>query len=388
MTNTANSLITILTIASLMTLCQCQSKSDAMRLRTELFNETVYDHRIRPTNNQSAAIEVAMEFHLYAINELSDSTETLKTTGFLMVRWNEAFLQWDPDDFGGISLYHWPQKEVWKPDIALKNSYLDYNTLGVDDLNIENYHDGTMVWYPFQVNILSSTEGIYEAHIEENSPWKVLETSSSVAVEETVVTKTFTLTLQRKPMYFSLAVILPISMLAVLNICVFLLPCESGEKASYAMTAFLSFAVFLTIVSSTLPQNSKSIARISVFLIIQTAASTLITLIALVMVRLNNSGDEVKIPRWFASVMRVMTRTCRRKRGQVAPIDSATEEVNIEHDDTVPHRSDQESIKPEFTWKEVVNFLDVVCFVFFTILLFLSIAVCYYTASSGFKAGA
>ncbi|XP_052790619.1 acetylcholine receptor subunit delta-like isoform X2 [Mya arenaria] len=407
MRNTANSLITILTIASLMTLCQCQNKSDAIRLRTQLFNETVYDHRIRPTNNQSAAIEVAMDLYLYAINELSDSTETLKTTGFLAVEWNDAFLQWDPDDFGGISLYHWPQKEVWKPDIALKNSYLDYKTLGVDDLYIENYNDGYMVWYPFQVfqttcsmditnfpfdkhtcslqfrawsytekevNILSSTEGIYEVVLEENSAWKVLETSSSVAVEETVVTKTFTLKLQRKPLYFCLTVILPIFMLAILDICVFLLPCGSGEKASYAMTVFLSFAIFLTIVSSTLPQNSKSIAIISVFLIIQTVSSTLITFIALWMLRQNSLGEEVKTW-WFAAVIRVMKG--RRKRGQVAPIECATEEVKIELDEKVPHKSDQKTVEPEFTMKEVVHFLDEVFLKIFAMLLFLSGVICF-----------
>jgi len=41
---------------------------------------------------------------------------------------------------------------VWKPDVAMKNSYLDYKELGVKSLNIENWPDGTMKWYPFQVN--------------------------------------------------------------------------------------------------------------------------------------------------------------------------------------------------------------------------------------------
>ena len=41
---------------------------------------------------------------------------------------------------------------MWKPDIALKNSVLDYKELGVKSLNIENYFDGEIAWYPFQVN--------------------------------------------------------------------------------------------------------------------------------------------------------------------------------------------------------------------------------------------
>ena len=42
---------------------------------------------------------------------------------------------------------------MWKPDIALKNSVLDYKELGVKSLNIENYFDGEIAWYPFQVKL-------------------------------------------------------------------------------------------------------------------------------------------------------------------------------------------------------------------------------------------
>ncbi|WAR30961.1 ACHA6-like protein [Mya arenaria] len=360
---------------------------------------------------------VYIEFYLLAINDLSETTETLKTTGFLSVNWNDAFLQWTPSDHGGIDLYHWPQNEVWKPDIALKNSYLDYKSLGVDELNVENYYDGSMNWFPFQVfqttcsidityfpfdkqtcnlefqawsytksqvNMLSGAKGIELWNFQKNSAWNVIDTSWSTNVETYEATISFTLIVERKPMYFILSVILPISMLAILNICVFLLPCESGEKASYAMTVFLAFAVFMTIVSSTLPQNSDSVAIISVFLIIQTVTSTLITIVALGMLRLNSFGEEVKIPGWFAAVMRVFKcRTCRQKRDQVAPIEDANEEMKTDFDKKVTHRSDQKSVEPEFTWKEVVNFLDVVFFVVFTLVLLLSSVITFTLASSG-----
>ncbi|WAR30953.1 ACHAA-like protein, partial [Mya arenaria] len=201
---------------------------DANGLRTQLFITNAYDHRILPTNNQNTAVDVYIEFHLHAIIEVSETTETPKTTGNLNVTWNDAFLQWDPNDYGGIFRYHWPQKEVWKPDIALKNSYLDYKLLGVNELNIVNFYDGSM-----------------------------------------------------------------------------------------------------------------------------TVTSTLITWAALFMARLNTYGEEMKIPGWFASVMRVMKYlTCRRKRHQIAPIECANEEVESEVDEKVPHKSDQKTVEPEFTWKE------------------------------------
>ena len=50
-----------------------------------------------------------MSLYLLSINELSETTETLKTTGYLWITWYDEFLQWDPSDYGGIDYYHWPQ---------------------------------------------------------------------------------------------------------------------------------------------------------------------------------------------------------------------------------------------------------------------------------------
>ena len=57
--------------------------------------------------------EVFIEYYLLAINELSEVTETLKTTGYLSVQWTDSFLQWNPADFGNLALYHWPQVHIW-----------------------------------------------------------------------------------------------------------------------------------------------------------------------------------------------------------------------------------------------------------------------------------
>jgi hypothetical protein len=46
------------------------------------------------------------------------------------------------------------QDNIWKPDIALKNSNKDYTTLGIPTLNVEVSNDGTVEWYPFEVTYL------------------------------------------------------------------------------------------------------------------------------------------------------------------------------------------------------------------------------------------
>ena len=42
---------------------------------------------------------------------------------------------------------------MWKPDVALKNSFLEYKELGVSSLNVHVSSNGYVQWYPFQVRM-------------------------------------------------------------------------------------------------------------------------------------------------------------------------------------------------------------------------------------------
>lgn len=37
--------------------------------------------------------------------------------------WTDAYLQWDPDDYGGLDAIRIPSSLVWRPDIVLYNKY-------------------------------------------------------------------------------------------------------------------------------------------------------------------------------------------------------------------------------------------------------------------------
>lgn len=63
--------------------------------------------------------------------------------------------------------------------------------------------------------------------------------------------------MQRRSTFIVLNIILPVVCMAVLNLFVFILPIESGERVSYAITVFfLAIAVFFTLVSDNLPKTS------------------------------------------------------------------------------------------------------------------------------------
>ena len=193
-------------------------------------------------------------------------------------------------------------------------------------------------------------------------------------------------------------------MLAVLNIFVFILPCDSGKKSSYPITVFLAFVVFLSIISAAFPENSKVVALFSVYLIIQTLQSTVITLIVLVLTRVASFDSRgIQVPRRLDCLLKIITFSCRFKnchrKDKVTDIElglnADTKNLTIEDIENIrekprfpPRKSDEEETEanpPGFnTWKEVVNTLDVVIFVFFTFVLVIS-TVGFFTLSATTK---
>ncbi|KAH3751482.1 hypothetical protein DPMN_186041 [Dreissena polymorpha] len=163
--------------------------------------------------------------------------------------------------------------------------------------------------------------------------------------------------------------------LAILNICVFLLPTDSGEKAGFSITVFLAFAVFLTIVSSSLPQNSKSVALIAVFLVIQTTCSTLTTVLALVLLRMSSFDENVAIPRIMVFFMRCCKCKSCSKSSRSVPIEPRASENRISDESDEPSTGDV-----EYSWKQVVNFLDLVLFVIFACIHVAASLGCFLTA--------
>ena len=248
------------------------------------------------------------------------------------------------------------------------------------------------IFYIFQVYMTIGDEGFVLDEFESNSEWDVIETSAYEDEETTDSDVVFTIKLKRKPLYVLLSVIMPIIMLAVLNIFVFVLPSDCGEKASYSITVFLAFAVFLSIISATFPENSEVVALFSIYLIIQTLQSTIITLIALILTRVISFDSQgIPVPPRLIWCLKVITFSCcfkKCRRNQVISIshkskadtkNMTNEDIESTHDTRLASKENG-NIEEETdddptrfnTWKEVVNTLDVVYFVFFTFVLVIS----------------
>ena len=69
--------------------------------------------------------------------------------------------------------------------------------------------------------------------------------------------------LERKSQYTIINVLIRIILLSIMDLLVFWLPPESGEKVSLGITVLLSFSVFLLVVDERLPRTSDTVPILS-----------------------------------------------------------------------------------------------------------------------------
>nr|KAG5685446.1 hypothetical protein BaRGS_032913 [Batillaria attramentaria] len=86
---------------------------------------------------------------------------------------------------------------------------------------------------------------------------------------------TFVVHLRRKRTFYILNTIIPVVMLSLLNVLVFILPADCGERMALAVTVLLSFTVYLGIISDNMPKTSESLSLLAVYLTTLLAVSTL-----------------------------------------------------------------------------------------------------------------
>lgn len=309
-----------------------KSYGNLAELWNYLFQERSYNRYLRPVMNTSTITEIAFGINLVAIVEFSEVAETLTVTAALRLRWKDEFLTWNPKDYGNITEIHVPQNFIWKPYVNVENSVSKLEEMGSSSLQATLLPDGTVGWtpyetfkvlchidlyrFPFDTQTCTLMFEVYGMHphdiwfnprenkidlheYEGTSGWEI----SSTMVEKVNFHKSWhimcSLNLRRKSLYFMLNIVWPIIFLCTLNIFAFILPVESGEKVGFVMTTFLSMVVFLTIVSSKLPENSEHLSLLNIYVFVSTLLSTTIAIITMIQIRIYFRDPEIPVPNWL-----------------------------------------------------------------------------------------
>ncbi|KAL3868222.1 hypothetical protein ACJMK2_041053 [Sinanodonta woodiana] len=412
-----NSMVLPLIVMMYVAKVNAQTSDDAKSLLHQIFNASAYNKAVRPTYQQTTPTDVNIDFYLTSIIEFDSQKEKFTTSGYLIINWNDHYLQWNSATYGDLTSIFIPQDNVWKPDISLQNGVSELKELGSSSLFVYVWNDGSVSWYPIgifestcgidityfpfdiqtcimkfvawsytkeEVNVMEGTKGIILDEYEENSEWTILETSVDTLQESADAAVVFSIKLKRKPLFFLLNVILPVILLSLLNVCIFVLPAESGEKASFSVTVFLALAVFLTIVTATLPQNSEKVSFLGIYLVLMAGFSTMIVIFKLFTLRLNfRDVDEDPIPSWLIKLHVIVEKVRCRRCNKVSPVLMSKAEVpNFDNGHTISSEEVASVIKqsnsptpdekPKITWNHICNALDFIFFWIFLIATFIT----------------
>lgn len=298
---------------------------------------TSYNKHIRPSVDQTQATNVKIDYTITEILDYDELSEQLTTVGYLTMSWQDDDLTWTPGGSGVSSMYI-PQDDVWKPDLVLRNSYETFPGLGSSYIFVTVTSTGAVTWRPFQVfesscifdvtyfpfdvhtcdltftswsyqsseiSLQKLTSGIIVNSLRESSAWELKYPEASYSGNNAK----FTFQLWRKWYFYSLYMVTPILLLAILNCFVFVLPTDSGERAGFSITVFLSLAVFLLIIGSIIPPNSDKYSLIGVYLTGILIMSTVVVLVSIIQVRLSNR--EAKEAVTWIYLWRVVWVVCK-----------------------------------------------------------------------------
>ena len=130
----------------------------------------------------------------------------------------------------------------------------------------------------------------------------------------------FVLHLRRKTTFYSVVMLFPMVLTSYLNVLVFLLPPDLGDKASYLVTLTVSMSVYVAFFNTDMPRGLESMPRIFVLLLFVYAESFCILLMCLAVLKKYAAEKERQDTETYIS------SRMPRKRNSVSPTSEEDEE--------------------------------------------------------------
>ncbi|XP_046368627.2 neuronal acetylcholine receptor subunit beta-4-like [Haliotis rufescens] len=264
-----------------------------------------------------------------SISNLNAAEQTFTFSAGVSMKWFDNNLAWNKTVYDDIENVTISAAYVWTPSVIIPNGIDNVVPTSVQSPGIQSTGEARLLFlesfktscqiditlYPFdqqRCSILFTPVNSYKFGIQktgsfieflptffiENSEWDLVDVLANVVdvqMEHISSVASFDFLLKRKSMFYVVSIIFPMALLSLLNACVFLLPADSGEKMSYLISIFVSYAVFMNFVNDSIPK-SGDVCRLSVYLTLILCQSCLaiITTMATLNVRNNEFLFQTK----------------------------------------------------------------------------------------------
>ncbi|KAK5978338.1 Acetylcholine receptor subunit alpha-type 8, partial [Trichostrongylus colubriformis] len=292
------------------------------RYAEQLYEDLLYyyNKNVRPVKNASESIKVKFGASLIRIIDVDEVNQVLTTNLWLEMQWFDYKLSWEPTRWGGIKKLHIPSDQIWIPDILLYN-----NADGEPHITIMSdalvYHNGLIVWKPPSIyksyngflldvrQLPSADSPIINREDESGKEYQYLEKGMDLSGfyqslewdlmsltsqrheqlypgccgQDFYIDVTFDIALRRKTLFYTVNLVIPCMLIAILTTFVFYIP-PIEHKMTFSISILVSLTVFYLVLIELIPPTSlviPLICRYLLFTMFFVAMSILLSVLSL-----------------------------------------------------------------------------------------------------------
>ncbi|XP_035667406.1 neuronal acetylcholine receptor subunit beta-4-like [Branchiostoma floridae] len=305
------------------------------RLVAMLFNTSRYNPLIRPARTVNEVITVNFRLSISQLISVNEKDQVMKTNVWLNQDWIDYRLVWNPEDYDNIEIIRVPSEITWKPDLVLFN-----NADGQYDVQLKTKaliaNTGQVYWlppaiyqsacsievryFPFdrqnctmkfgswtydssEVNIELIDHEVVMDDFKQNGEWDILRSPNRKVVSGSEMFVMFDFIIQRKPLFYTINLIIPCILITSLSVLVFYLPSDCGEKITLSISVLLALTVFLLLIADIIPPTSLDIPLIGKYLMFTMifVTFTIVTTVYILNVH-HRSASTHTMPPWVRTL--------------------------------------------------------------------------------------
>nr|XP_027781961.1 neuronal acetylcholine receptor subunit beta-4 isoform X2 [Marmota flaviventris] len=271
------------------------------KLMDDLLNKTRYNNLIRPATSSSQLISIQLQLSLAQLISVNEREQIMTTNVWLKHEWTDYRLAWNSSRYEGVNILRIPAKRVWLPDIVLYNNADGTYEVSVYT-NVVVRSNGSILWlppaiyksackievkhFPFdqQNCTLKFRSWTYDhteidmvlksptASLDDFTPsgeWDIVALPGRRTVnpqDPSYVDVSYDFIIKRKPLFYTINLIIPCVLITSLAILVFYLPSDCGEKMTLCISVLLALTFFLLLISKIVPPTSLDVPLIGKYL--------------------------------------------------------------------------------------------------------------------------
>ncbi|CAJ0937267.1 unnamed protein product, partial [Mesorhabditis belari] len=286
-----------------------------IRLAKDLMDPRRYDSRVRPVIDHANPTSVLFSMTLYQILAVNEKQQSIDLNVWVIQKWNDDFLGWNPSLYGGINVTILPYHAVWLPDTYIYNSVVMNREETERYINVvvtTNYYKGqrgaeVKFMYPALYRTSCQLDIRFFPYDQQNctlviSSWTSSRSSIDYFAEESLVRldqfiqneewvvvsfkidrieEKFPccpepwvllhahLVIRRKPLYYIVNLVIPTSVITMVAVTGFFTAAstssERREKLSLGIDSLLAMSILMMMVSEQMPTTSDYVPLFGLF---------------------------------------------------------------------------------------------------------------------------